>query len=111
LCGGGSSSDSPAATTPPAVTPPVTTPVATLPKLIGTAATGAPIAGTVVAIDINGKSSSPATTSATGAFTVDVAGLTAPFILSITGTSNGKQVFLSSIATSAGQTVNMSLQA
>ena len=105
-CGGDSGTDS-AATTPAPVTPPVTTPVATLPKLSGTAATGAPIAGTVVAIDINGKSSLPATTSATGAFTVDVGGLTAPFILSITGTSNGKQVFLSSIATAAGQTVNI----
>jgi hypothetical protein len=105
-CGGGSGTDS-AANPPAPVTPPVTTPVATLPKLTGTAATGAPIAGTVVAIDINGKSSLPATTSATGAFTVDVAGLTAPFILSITGTSNGKQVFLSSIATAAGQTVNI----
>ena len=108
-CGGDSGTDS-AAATPAPVTPPVTTPVATLPKLSklsGTAATGAPIAGTVVAIDINGKSSLPATTSATGAFTVDVGGLTAPFILSITGTSNGKQVFLSSIATAAGQTVNI----
>jgi len=75
--------------------------------LTGTAATGAPIAGTVVAIDANGKSSPPATTSATGAFTVDVAGLTAPFILSITGTSAGKQVFLNSIATAVGQTVNI----
>ena len=106
-CGGGSGTGSVATTTPTSETPSVTTPVATLPKLTGTAATGAPIAGTVVAIDVNGKSSSPATTSATGAFTVDVAGLTAPFILSITGTSNGKQVFLSSIATSAGQTVNI----
>jgi hypothetical protein len=110
-CGGGSGTDSAATITPAPVTPPVTTPVttpvATLPKLVGTAATGAPIAGTVVAIDINGKSSLPATTSAAGAFTVDVAGLTAPFILSITGTSNGKQVFLNSIATAAGQTVNI----
>jgi hypothetical protein len=106
-CGGGSGTDSATASTPAPFTPPVTTPVATLPKLSGTAATGAPIAGTVVAIDINGKSSLPATTSATGAFTVDVGGLTAPFILSITGASNGKQVFLSSIATAAGQTVNI----
>ena len=110
-CGGGSGTDSAATTTPvpvtPPVTPPVTTPVATLPKLTGTAATGVPIAGTVVAIDVNGKSSLPATTSATGAFTLDVAGLTAPFILNITGTSNGKQVFLNSIATAAGQTVNI----
>jgi hypothetical protein len=106
-CGGDSGTGSVATTTPTSETPSVTAPVATLPKLSGTAATGAPIAGTVVAIDVNGKSSSPATTSATGAFTVDVAGLTAPFILSITGTSNGKQVFLSSIATSAGQTVNI----
>jgi hypothetical protein len=41
------------------------------------------------------------------AFTVNVAGMTAPFILTITGTSGGQLVTLNSIATAAGQTVNI----
>lgn len=76
-------------------------------NLQGTAAIGAAISGTVIAIDINGLASPAATTSAEGAFIVDVTGMTAPFILTITGTSNGKQVSLNSIASSVGQTVNI----
>lgn len=60
-----------------------------------------------MAIDANGNVSQPATTSALGAFTLDVSGMTPPFILSVTGTANGKQVMLNSIATSVGQTVNI----
>lgn len=99
-CGGGSSTTN-SATTTPTVTP------ATATTLTGTAAIGAPISGSVFAIDINGKVSPAATTSALGAFIVDVAGMTAPYILSITGTAGGKQVTLNSIATAAGQTVNI----
>ncbi len=94
-CGGGSGS---VAT--------VTTPSATL---TGTAATGLPIVGSVVAID----SSLPAkiftaTTNAAGAYTVNVAGGTAPFILTVTGTTPaGQSASLSSIATAPGQTVNI----
>lgn len=75
--------------------------------LTGTAAIGAPISGSIFAIDINGKISAPSTTNALGAFTVDVGGMTAPFILSITGTAGGRPVTLNSIATAAGQTVNI----
>jgi len=99
-CGGGGGTSG-SATTTPTVTPTMAT------TLSGTAAIGAPIAGSVFAIDINGKVSPAATTSALGAFIVDVAGMTAPFILSITGTAGGKQVTLNSIATAAGQTVNI----
>lgn len=60
-----------------------------------------------MAIDINGLMSPPATTTATGAFVVNVNGMTAPFILTITGTANGRQVSLNSIATNVGQTVNI----
>jgi hypothetical protein len=61
-----------------------------------------------VVIDATGKiSTAVATNAATGAFTVDVAGLTAPFLLQVVGTAGGKQVFLSSVATAAGQTVNL----
>jgi len=76
-------------------------------QLVGTAAIGAPIAGSVFAIDINGKVSPAATTTALGTFIVDVAGMTPPYILSITGTVGGKQVNLNSIATASGQTVNI----
>lgn len=78
------------------------------PTLSGTAATGAPIAGSVVAIDANGKvSSAVGTNPVTGMFVVDVAGLTAPFLLQVAGTSGGRQVFLSSVAIAPGQTVNI----
>lgn len=77
--------------------------------IAGTAATGVPIVGQVVAIDKNGNKFF-ATSSATGAYTVDVAGPpagVAPFILSITGMAGGKAVTLNSVATGAGQTVNI----
>ncbi|MCJ0761993.1 hypothetical protein [Variovorax terrae] len=102
-CGGGGSGG--LANTP--VSPPVAPPAAT--TLSGTAAIGAPIAGSVVAIDVNGKVSPPAATTASGlgAFVVDVSGMTAPFFLTITGTAGGRQVVLNSIATAVGQTVNI----
>ncbi len=99
-CGGGSGS-APAA---PGVQAP---PAASAQTLSGTAATGAAISGQVVAIDVNGVVSPPATTTAAGAFTVDVSGMTGPFILSVIGTANGQQVSLTSVATAAGQTVNV----
>lgn len=100
-CGSSGGSSTPATVTPP-VTPPASGTVA------GTAATGAPIVGQVIAID----SSTPrltfaATTSAAGAYTVNVAGGTAPYILTIIGTSGGKTVSLNSVATASGQTVNI----
>jgi hypothetical protein len=98
-CGGGDSYSPPAPAPVPVPVPPTT--------VTGTAAIGAPIAGSVVAVDINGKVSPAATTSALGAFTVNIAGMTAPFILTITGTAGGQLVTLNSIATTAGQTVNI----
>lgn len=76
--------------------------------ITGTAATGAAISGTVFALD----SSTPtktfsATTSATGAYTLNVAGGTAPFILTVTGTAGGQPATLTSVATAPGQTVNI----
>lgn len=96
-CGGGGGGGS-TSTTPP--------PVSSA-NLTGTAATGQPIAGVVVAVDVNGKSSPPASTNALGAFTVDVSGMQAPFILNIVGNAGGNQVVLNSVATAAGQTVNI----
>jgi len=110
-CGGSGDTTSTATTNPPdnstaVVDPPVVAPVVAT-TLSGTAAIGQPIAGSVFAIDINGKVSPAATTTGLGAFVLDVGGMTAPYILSITGTAGGKQVTLNSIATAAGQTVNI----
>ena len=98
-CGGGGGDAPAAAATVDVLAVPTT--------LTGTAAIGAPISGSVFAIDINGKVSPVAPTTGLGAFVVDVGGMTAPFILSITGTAGGKPVTLNSIATAAGQTVNI----
>jgi hypothetical protein len=96
--GGGGHSDS---------TGTVTAPGTVSTTLTGTAAVGAPIVGSVFAIDSKGAVSPTATTNAQGAFTIDVAGMTAPFILNVTGSAGGKQVVLNSIATAPGQTVNI----
>jgi hypothetical protein len=93
-CGGNSASDEPI---------PVPVPSS---LISGTAATGAPIVGQVIAIDATGQAFS-ATTSALGAYTVDVAGGTAPFILSVTGMSGGMATTLNSVATKPGLTVNI----
>lgn len=82
------------------------TPVVVTSTLTGTAATGTPITGKVVAIDKNGRTF-PGQSDAMGSFTVDVTGGTAPFMLSIVGSSGGQMVSLNSIATAAGQTVNI----
>lgn len=77
--------------------------------LSGTAATGTPIVGKIVAIDKNGLVFT-GTTSATGAYTINVASPVAgvaPFILTVTGTAGGKAVTLNSVATAATQTVNI----
>jgi len=99
-CGGGGAGT---ATTPPPIQ--TTTPTPTSRR--GTAAIGQRLAGSVFAVDVNGKVSPPTTTSALGAFVLDVGGMTAPYILSITGSAGGKQVTLNSVATAAGQTVNI----
>lgn len=99
-CGGGGSGHADSTGT-------ITTPGTVATTLTGTAAVGAPIVGSVFAIDSKGAVSPVATTNALGAFTIDVAGMTAPFILNVTGTAGGKQVVLNSIATAPGQTVNI----
>lgn len=98
--GGGGGTTAPVTVPPVTVTPPATG------TLAGTAATGAPIEGKVVAVDKNGLVFT-GTANATGAYTINVASGTAPFILTITGISGGKMTTLSSVATAAGQTVNI----
>ena len=95
-CGGGDYSA-------PAAAPAYTT-------ISGTAAAGAPIIGSVTIKD----SSSPAKTktaviSADGKYTVDVSGMTGPFMMRADGTVGGRSYSLYSAATSAdvGGTINV----
>ena len=88
--GGGGSSSGGGGDVPPSAAP--TT-------VVGVAATGAPIVGTVTLKDVVGATRT-ATTSATGAFSLDVSGLTPPYILQVV--NNPGTVTLYSIATSHG---------
>ena len=88
--------------------PATVTPAST--TISGTAAAGAPIIGTVTIKD----SSSPAkaktvTISADGKYTVDVAGMTAPFMMRADGTVGGRSYSIYSAATAAdvGGTINV----
>jgi len=73
------------------------------PELTGTAATGAPIDGTVTVKDANGDEKDIAT-SIDGSFTLDVTGMTAPYLLKIMP-SSGPTLY--SYASQNGQTVNL----
>ncbi len=99
-CGGGGGGGS----TPVSITPPSATVIS------GTAAAGAPIVGTVTIKD----SSQPpkekfVTIAADGKYTIDVSGLTPPFMLRADGTVGGRSYSLYSAAASAdvGGTVNI----
>lgn len=88
--------------------PATVTPAST--TISGTAAAGAPIIGTVTIKD----SSSPAKTktatiSADGKYTVDVAGMTGPFMMRADGTVGGRSYSIYSAATAAdvGGTINV----
>lgn len=76
--------------------------------LTGTAATGAPITGYVNVRDSAG-SDKQASIGSDGAYSIDLADMTAPFILEADGVANGRSVKLYSAATSAdlGSTVNV----
>ncbi len=71
--------------------------------LTGTAATGAPIDGTVTVKDANGVEKNIAT-GVDGSFTLDVAGMTAPYLLRVMP-SSGPTLY--SYASQNGQTVNL----
>ncbi|HIJ97202.1 MAG TPA: hypothetical protein HPP94_15990 [Desulfuromonadales bacterium] len=67
----------------------------------GTASEGALITGARVLLkDANGKSAADATTSATGSYSIDVTGLSAPFLVAVTG-NNGTYVTLAQTAGTA----------
>ena len=65
-----------------------------------------PIVGQVQAVDSTGKVFT-ATSNAQGAYTINVAGGTPPFLLTVTGLSGGVMQTLNSIATATNQTVNI----
>jgi hypothetical protein len=90
--GGGSASNNPSATS----------------TISGTAAGGAPMVGTVVIKHAQGETS-PVTIQADGSYSVDVSGLTGPFIVKAIGTVGGQKAVYYSVATSAdvGATVNV----
>jgi len=71
--------------------------------LTGTAATGAPIDGTVYVKDAKGVEKSIAT-AVDGSFTLDVPGMTPPYLLKVTP-STGPELY--SFASKNGQTVNL----
>lgn len=97
-CSGGGGSSSAAAPATPATATTIT----------GTAAAGAPIIGTVNIKDSKGAVKTE-TIAADGKYTVDVSGMTGPFIFKAMGTVGGRHVSLVSAATAddVGKTINI----
>lgn len=93
-CGGGGGGGTPTPVTPGGNVTPIT--------VSGTASEGALITGKTVKLkDANGTSAADGTTNATtGIYTIDVTGLTAPFLVTVTGT-NGTYVSLAQTAGTA----------
>lgn len=87
-CGGGSG-------TPADNSAPTTTVVS------GTAAVGAPLVGTVTVKDALGATKGPFAIGANGTYSIDVTGMTAPFVFRASGTANGETYTVHSIATAA----------
>ena len=69
-------------------------------QITGVAAVGAPLVGTVTVKDANGVTRT-STIGTNGSYTVDVSGLTAPFVFRAEGTANGVHAIVHSIATQA----------
>lgn len=92
-CGGGGS-DSNSATTPPVQTSPVSV------IFSGTAAVGAPLEGSVTVKDAKGATK-VVQIGTNGAYSVDVTGMTGPFVFRAAGSANGQVYTVHSIATSA----------
>ena len=101
-CGGGGGSND--TSTPGTGTPPGST----VTTISGTAAAGAPVIGQVTVRDSLGAQKT-VTIAANGSYTVDVSGMTAPFQFRAVGKVGGRDVALSSVATSAdvGGTINI----
>lgn len=92
-CGGGGGN-----ATQDSAKPPVTSPVSVV--FSGTAAVGAPLAGSVTVKDSKGVTKT-AQIGGNGAYSVDVSGMTGPFVFRATGSANGRTYTVHSIANSA----------
>ncbi|WP_028100506.1 hypothetical protein [Pseudoduganella violaceinigra] len=93
-CGGSGGNSSTADNAQPGVQAPATA------SFTGTAAVGAPLVGTVTVKDSKGATKT-VTIGANGAYTVDVTGMTGPFVFRATGAANGRIYTVHSVATSA----------
>jgi hypothetical protein len=76
--------------------------------ITGTAAAGAPVVGTVTVKDSTGASKT-STIAADGSYSVNVAGMTGPFVFMADGTVGGRTIQMVSAATSAdvNKTINI----
>lgn len=93
-CGGGGGGNSTADTAPPVATSPQSV------VFTGSAAVGSPLTGTVTVKDSKGAIKT-ATIGTNGAYSVDVTGMTGPFVFRATGTANGHNYTVHSIGNSA----------
>ncbi|HEX2949068.1 MAG TPA: hypothetical protein VHV83_05815 [Armatimonadota bacterium] len=78
----------------------------------GVAATGAPFVNATVTLTDASGTTRTATTGADGSYTIDVTGLTAPFVIKVSGIvgdTNQTLVSVQDVAPSAGQTVTVNV--
>ena len=73
----------------------------TPPTLVGVAASGAPIAGAALTITCSDGTTKTGTTDANGAYSVNVDGCSAPYVISVTGTVGDAQITLVSVQATA----------
>lgn len=104
-CGGGGGAGSgtpPSSNEPPPVNngPPSNPPPSTARAFSGVAAVGAPLVGTVTVKDALGAIKT-VQIGTNGSYSVDVAGMTAPFVFRAAGTANGREYVVHSAATAA----------
>ncbi|WP_380605177.1 hypothetical protein [Steroidobacter flavus] len=106
-CGGGgggqSESAPPVVTQPPPSTNPPSNPPPSTPttsEFTGVAAVGAPLVGTVTVKDALGATKT-VQIGVNGAYSVDVAGMTAPFVFRAAGFANGREYVVHSAAAAA----------
>jgi len=85
---------------PPASNPPAGDPPAAAAAFSGTAASGLPLTGSVTVKDAKGATKT-VPLSANGGYTVDVTGMTGPFVFRAEGTVAGQRTVIHSAATSA----------
>jgi len=93
-CGGGGGNDSP-------------TPTPTTLTVTGTVATGTALAGATVTLTDSKGVTKTATTTAAGKYTIDVTGLTPPFVIKATGIQGGVSITLVSVSKVVVTTINV----